>query len=545
MSNPLIELTGVVSNQAIVLNGVTGVQQQVTATGVVAQRGPAGIGVPVGGLIGQVLMKASNDPYSTEWASISPVDVGLPYFDVKAYGAFGDGSADDTVAFKAAAAAALAAGGGIVWIPEGEYIISDTLPLYAKVTYQGVGINASFIFMTDANKDAFYGEDVSSMNLKDFVIEGQGSGTGRGVAFERNVADNTPYIKCDAIWVRNFGGDGIFIDRPIVSSLDTVISADNGGHGFNQLNGTSTNYKNCFANNNDKAGYYGETHQYCGYASCAADSNGIGYYFHGCQGLEMSGGAEVTTSRGGSWDGTSIKIDACFVAQIRAPWIGQNAAVGIWVTGGSQNIEILGAEDNSPEGGATNFVKVDSGCIVTTDQIRNITANSFATGTTTVLNDGAGNMTIPHALGVGTDLTVGGTSYLATTNVYGNLTMEATTNLILSADPSSAFHAATKQYVDAAAASGGINRSISSISSPATAGATAKTDYVYFVSGTTTLTLPTAVSNTNRYSVTNSGSNTVTVATTSAQTINGSTTITLIPGQSVDLISNNANWSIF
>lgn len=91
----------------------------------------------------------------------------------------------------------------------------------------------------------------------------------------------------------------------------------------------------------------------------------------------------------------------------------------------------------------------------------------------------------------------------------------------------------------------GITRSISSISAPATAGATASTDYVYFVSGTTTLTLPTAVSNTNRYTVKNVGVATVTIATTSSQTIDGSSTITLpVSNTSVDLISNNANWRV-
>ena len=92
----------------------------------------------------------------------------------------------------------------------------------------------------------------------------------------------------------------------------------------------------------------------------------------------------------------------------------------------------------------------------------------------------------------------------------------------------------------------GITRSITSITAATTAAATASTDYVYFITGTTTLTLPTAVSNTNRYSaVNNDPTLTTTIATTSSQTINGSTTITLVPGQSVDLISNNTNWSIF
>ena len=91
----------------------------------------------------------------------------------------------------------------------------------------------------------------------------------------------------------------------------------------------------------------------------------------------------------------------------------------------------------------------------------------------------------------------------------------------------------------------GITRSVNSISAPATAGATASTDYVYFVSGTTTLTLPTAVGNTNQYTVKNTGVTTVTIATTSAQTIDGSASVTLpVSNTSLTLISDNANWRI-
>lgn len=87
------------------------------------------------------------------------------------------------------------------------------------------------------------------------------------------------------------------------------------------------------------------------------------------------------------------------------------------------------------------------------------------------------------------------------------------------------------------------NRVITSISSPATAAAVTGFDYAYLVSGTTTLTLPTAVGNTSCYTVKNSGSNTVSIGTTSSQTIDGGAApITISAGESLNLISDNANW---
>ena len=91
-----------------------------------------------------------------------------------------------------------------------------------------------------------------------------------------------------------------------------------------------------------------------------------------------------------------------------------------------------------------------------------------------------------------------------------------------------------------------ITRSINNISTTTGAGSTAGTDYVYNVtSGTFTLTMPTAVSNTNRYTIKQSGTGTLTIATTSSQTIDGASTYTINARyQSIDLISDGSNWII-
>jgi trimeric autotransporter adhesin len=90
-----------------------------------------------------------------------------------------------------------------------------------------------------------------------------------------------------------------------------------------------------------------------------------------------------------------------------------------------------------------------------------------------------------------------------------------------------------------------IVRSVNSISTATTAGAATLTDYVYLVTGTTTLTLPAASGNSNLYTVKNTGTNTITINTTSSQTIDGSTSITLpVANSSVSLISDGSNWFV-
>lgn len=97
---------------------------------------------------------------------------------------------------------------------------------------------------------------------------------------------------------------------------------------------------------------------------------------------------------------------------------------------------------------------------------------------------------------------------------------------------------------DTGSSSTGITRSTVVTSGNTTASATASVDYVYLVAGAHTITMPTAVGNTNRYTIKNNHSAAITVNTTSSQTIDGTTSIQIAPEDSVDLISNNSNWGI-
>src|SRR5262245_48890657 len=59
-------------------------------------------------------------------------------FDVRAYGAKGDGVTDDTAAIQNAINACSADSGGIVFIPNGRHVISATLSIPSYVSLRGV-----------------------------------------------------------------------------------------------------------------------------------------------------------------------------------------------------------------------------------------------------------------------------------------------------------------------------------------------------------------------------------------------------------------------
>jgi len=88
-------------------------------------------------------------------------------------------------------------------------------------------------------------------------------------------------------------------------------------------------------------------------------------------------------------------------------------------------------------------------------------------------------------------------------------------------------------------------KSINVVSVNTNAGSASSTDYVYLASGTINVTLPTAVGNQNLYTIKNVGTGTITIDTTSSQTIDGSLTAPIkVQYLSLTLISDGANWNI-
>lgn len=155
--------------------------------------------------------------------------------------------------------------------------------------------------------------------------------------------------------------------------------------------------------------------------------------------------------------------------------------------------------------------------------VGDVTSNATHTGEVT----GSGALTVDKTAITGkTEVTAVGTDYIliSDTSDSGNLKKALASDLI-------------------GAGGSGITRVVQTKSADATAGSTSLTDYVYFVTGTTTITLPTAVGNTNRYTV-KSVSGVTTVAADGAETIDGSSSIIIAVEDSVDLVSNNTEWKV-
>lgn len=119
-------------------------------------RANAYVGFDGGGNVITVKSIPTNNPIDLSNYFVTPnnattsrtlaVTLGDIYYNVKNYGAKGDGITDDTAAIKAACAACYLDGGGTVYFPEGTYLITSTIDMY---NYTLQTVQATFITRTN------------------------------------------------------------------------------------------------------------------------------------------------------------------------------------------------------------------------------------------------------------------------------------------------------------------------------------------------------------------------------------------------------------
>lgn len=372
---------------------------------------------------------------------------GLGWFNVKAYGALGNNSANDTTAIQNTINAAAAAG-GTVYIPAGNYLINAALSVPANITIRGEGQDRSIIFQQSTTANGMTMVDANYVTLQDFRLQGPAGGSGVGISLQRSSSAAILWQNFRSLYIREFGSHGISASNAAVGIFDHVTCESNGGHGFNFFGvamaeaGTSVHFNACYGNNNGQAGFYLFKMVYCVLTGCAADSAGIGYLIDTCESCSLVGcGTEFMVNKSVSYPGIGFKVTASLGIGLYNAWTNHNISSSWWITGNSIGVTMLGAHENEPEASATALIKVDSGCSVTladygsTDGPNAPIPNNLAAGTTTILNDGAQGINVPGTATLAGGFSVGATAqprFRVTTNGgvdWGDGTNPVDTNL--------------------------------------------------------------------------------------------------------------------
>ncbi len=196
-------------------------------------------------------------------------------YNVKDYGAVGDGVTNDTTAIQAAVNAAHAAGGGEVYIPSGTYIVSGDgdasdgcIMLYDNITVYGDGMGNTTVKLQDGSKSDITGifrdtagvED-HDIGMHDLTIDGNRENTsGKVDGWFNGVSPGQPgtdtNITLDHVEVENCGGYGFDPHEQTTNlSITNCVSHGNGLDGFTLDFQIGAHLSNDVAYNNDRHGF--------------------------------------------------------------------------------------------------------------------------------------------------------------------------------------------------------------------------------------------------------------------------------------------------
>src|SRR6476646_2650826 len=284
-------------------------------------------------------------------------DKGTYVYDVKAYGALGDGSTDDTAAVQSVITA-ISSTGGVVFFPPGTYIFASALDLKAthNVILRGQGGrsagagNASILKYTGSTGGTNFidGRSALGLEIADLQIIHTGAFTGRMIDLRLNTSGGA-YIKLKNLYV---GGNSNYSATGLDLSNTTRIFVESCA--FYQL-GTCITGKVNNADNSNQVRI-----QDCGFnqSPVAIHNPGQAWVISSCcfEG-SAGGGAANAVDHGagilaegliieGNWSGDSTGGTQYTVAgegiTIQGNWIGNTSGTGISIDESTQGLHITG-----------------------------------------------------------------------------------------------------------------------------------------------------------------------------------------------------------
>lgn len=184
-------------------------------------------------------------------------------FNVRDYGAVGNGVADDTGSIQSAIAAASSAGGGIVVLPAGTYITSGGLTVPTKVAVVGSGTSATTLKLKNATSGS---ADIlratgNYVQFADFTIDGNASNNPTIQRAGLSFADSTNNHRSTNVQVLNNRGFGYAFNSctdMLFDNCRAVGTKKKQGFWMGSLSGRSARitFLNCHAISSDWDGIH-------------------------------------------------------------------------------------------------------------------------------------------------------------------------------------------------------------------------------------------------------------------------------------------------
>lgn len=313
--------------------------------------------------------------------AINASNIGL--FNVKSYGAVGNGATDDTVAIQAAIAAAQSAGGGNIWFPTATYVVSAGFTMtHGSIAIIGNGstfkVNSTSTFNLFSSGASTSG--VNFFTFRDFYIDfnetpGSGSyafyfpyssscswqhieidGACQNVFYFGNQTTSITNNRIDHVYTQNLLGSWLTVGGTVndLFASNIYAGATNTGTFVSMVDGVSNILKlqNSFFENIDTENVAAGFNVNLTQSGSIFDNNAIDRYLADI----VSTGPAVSLIENGAGVGAITHVF------IQTPWFYANAAnldlilLSAATAGGIQDVQSLGGFVQSNAGSGTSAV---------------------------------------------------------------------------------------------------------------------------------------------------------------------------------------------
>ncbi|RRV10121.1 mannuronan epimerase [Pseudomonas sp. v388] len=304
-------------------------------------------------------------------------------FNVKNFGAKGDGVTDDTAAIQQAIDAAAAAGGGQVYVPPGTYIVSGgeepsdgCLMLKSNVYMYGDGMGVSNIKVADGSDTKItgiirsaYGEETHDFGLSNLTLDGNRDNTTGKIDgwFNGYIPGQEGYdsnVTLDGVEIKDCSGYGFDPHEQTVNMvIKNSVSHGNGLDGFVADFLSDSSFENNIAYDNDRHGFnvVTSTHDFTLSNNVAYGNGGGGIVVQrGSENIPSPSNITITGGEvyGNGAEGILIKLSSDVT--VSGVNIHDNASAGVRIYGSTDVDVTNNTLSNNALGGAVPEIIIQS-----------------------------------------------------------------------------------------------------------------------------------------------------------------------------------------
>ncbi|MEG5263024.1 putative Ig domain-containing protein [Pseudomonas sp. JDS28PS106] len=285
-------------------------------------------------------------------------------FNIKDFGAKGDGVTDDTAAIQQAIDAAAAAGGGQVYVPPGTWIVSGgeepsdgCLMLKSNVYMYGDGMGVSNIKVADGSDTKItgiirsaYGEETHDFGLSNLTLDGNRDNTTGKIDgwFNGYIPGQEGYdsnVTLDGVEIKDCSGYGFDPHEQTVNMvIKNSVSHGNGLDGFVADFLSDSIFENNIAYDNDRHGFnvVTSTHDFTLSNNVAYGNGGGGIVVQrGSENIPSPANITITGGEvyGNGAEGVLVKLSSDVT--VSGVGIHDNGSAGVRIYGSSQ-VDVIG-----------------------------------------------------------------------------------------------------------------------------------------------------------------------------------------------------------